>query len=148
MPIPPVMPAAVRLQLHGAVEPGAIVSTDREYLAGLIHHVALEYDANAAGGTTNEYGIREEQWMPIHGLDDVPCLITIKLPKNVQIGERITPQMTWKVQFGRSLVLDTKNRLVWLDPEDGSSRYGYVQGRLVNVMNHHWRCICIENPPV
>jgi hypothetical protein len=148
MPVPPLNPAVIE-EGKGQVQPAApIVSDDVEFLAELKDLVALEYDANAAGGVTDAAGLRDEDWQLIVGLGSVPCHLTIRQPVNVKVGDRPSAQLTWLLQFGRSMTLDIRNRVVWLDPEDGSTRYGYVQGKLINAhgLNHHWTMTAIENP--
>lgn len=148
MPVPPLNPAVIN-EAADQVQPAQpLVSWDPDFLAQLDQRVALEYDANAAGGVTNDGGLRDEDWQPIKGLESVPCHLTIRQPVNVKVGDRPSAQLTWLLQFGRSMTLDIRNRAVWVDPEDGSTRYGYVQGKLINVhqLNHHWTMTAIENP--
>lgn len=131
-----------------AQPPSPAVSSDRAFLAGLIHVCAVEYDANADGGITDEDGDREEDWQQVPGLEEVACRLIIRRPKDVQLGDRPSATMEWKCLFGLEVVADRRNRLVWIDPATGSARYGYIIGRIVNAhgMNHHWIADAYENP--
>jgi hypothetical protein len=153
--IPPGVTLLIRRRL-AAIDraiPGLVVSDDVEFLNGLVHRVAVEYDANAAGaegggGDNAGDGDRAEDWQRVIGLEDVPCRCVMKRPKNIELGDRPSTTLDWKVLFGQSLAIDRRNRLIYRDPDDGSLRYGYVQGRTVNAheMNHHWTVTAIENP--
>ena len=154
MPLPPTI-ALIRRRLAavGIALPGMLFSEDPDFVSGLIHVVAIEYDANApgsagAGGDNAGDGDRAEDWQPVHGLEAVACRLIIRRPKNIELGDRPSTMMEWKCMFGQSLSVDRRNRLVYRDDDDGSLRYGYLQGKVVNAhgMNHHWVASAYENP--
>ena len=128
------------------------VSKDKNYLRGLIHKVAFEFDANADGGITDEEGDREEDWQQVPGLEEVDCRLTIRRPKDVELGDRPSATMEWKIQLGQEIVVDRRNRAVWIDRSTGAARYGYIVGRIVThyaldgTNPHHWNATAYENP--
>lgn len=140
-----------------------IKSWDKWYLKGMIHKVAVEYNTTAYKDTLYGEDVIDEEWKPVPGLENVPCRLIIRRPRNELIGrprneligDRPSGQIQWRVLFGHSIILDRRNRLVYADPEqqrwrphETYKRYGYIQGRVVNAhqQDHHWVADAVEIP--
>lgn len=141
MPIPPVL-AMIRRRIDAtaAAVPGLIVSADYDFLAGLIHTCAVQYDANAAGGTVGPGGAPRPDWQPVVGLEEVACRIVWKASSSSESPGKPGEIRTGRVLFGQSIVADRRNRLVYTDPDTGATDYAYLVGpvRNAHMQNHHW----------
>lgn len=141
MPTPQII-ALVRQRLAAtaAAVPGLIVSDDRDFLDGLIHNCAIEYDANAAGGTVGLHAGTKPDWQPVVGLESVACRIVWKRSAPTEGEARPGVVTTGTVLFGQSISADRRNRLAYTDPDRGTVRHAYLTGEVRNahMMNHHW----------
>lgn len=117
----------------------ARVSDDVDFLGGLIHRVAVEVDVNAPGLQVDGHAGRAPDWDPLTGLDAVPCLICWKDSSPYEGDARPGQARTGRVLFGRSLVADRRNRLVYDDPDFGIMHI-YLTGpvRVSTRVAHHW----------
>lgn len=130
-------------------DPARTVSDDADFLAGLNSVVAVEKDLNAVGTYNTPLSGQAPDWKPstaYSGLEAEPVRIVFKRASEVPRDDREGATARGRVLFGASIDLTTTNRLKWVDPGSGRTRYLYVDGssRNAHEQNHHWICDFIE----
>lgn len=141
MPLPPIV-VKIRQQLAAtsAAVPGLVVSDDQDFLDGMIHTAALEYDAAAGGGVVGRRGGTKPDWQPVGGHEALACRIVWKRTDSTEGAARPGAIRTGRVLFGQSIAADRRHRLVYADPDAGAPAHAYFLGpvRNAHMMNHHW----------
>ncbi len=117
-----------------------VFSTDQSYLEGLIHTVTIEQDLNASGTTVGQRGTVGENFVAVFGWVNIVAFIQIEQPRRGESNDKESGTVAWTVLFGQNVALDIRHRIVWVDPDFGVPRYGYVEGKSINDgnTNHHW----------
>ena len=117
---------------------------DRDLMTMMDHVVAVWKDWNASGLQSSPEGVPQPNWMPVPGLEAVPCHKS-RSNENIQAdvgasgGERIS-EVGEVFIFATPIVVDESYMLVWNDPyRPGVTWYYYVEddshspgGRLAN----------------
>ncbi|MHC5544075.1 hypothetical protein ACYOEI_38100 [Singulisphaera rosea] len=120
---------------------------DPDFVEGLNSFCLVEFDANAEGASKGERGDRLEDWTPLADPYAYRCrLVQARNPRSLQLADKPSETLRWRVLFGQFVSVDIRNRLVIIDPDDGTYRYLYILGKIVNAhqMGHHWYCDAIE----
>lgn len=124
------------------------VSWDADFLAGLVHTVAVDQDANASGATTGVHGGAEPDWQPVAGLESVACLLGFRRASAFERDRQPRGSRFGRALFGASIYLDTTNRLRYQDPDQpGRTIYLYVIGASMpstGLPIHHWTVDWVE----
>lgn len=123
------------------------MTTDPWFLSGLIHTVAIDYDANAAG---TELGIRagyKPDWRQLNNFQALACRCVAVGDGSVTQDGRTVAVINWVLVYADTLTLGVTNRVRFADPGSGGLvRYLHPKGRsrVEGGNDHHAVCELVE----
>jgi hypothetical protein len=108
----------------------ARASTDRFFLRGLAHVVAVQVNLARDGSVVGQMGAASPpNWQPVAGLEAVACRIGEFKPQATEGAGRPGQMTEARVLFGREIAAGRGYRLVRQDPAFGL-RYYYLTGKV------------------
>src|SRR5262249_34001919 len=96
---------------------------DPNFDRGMVHTVAVLFDANAAGDELTDHGGAPPDWQPAPGLGAVPCRVRLFVAASSENGQRPQELANFRVLIAalptatarRTHRLDSTTLLVWVD---------------------------------
>lgn len=124
--------AAVR----DVLPPGLRQTSDQAYIGGMIHTVALYYDAAAGRGPR---GGTKLDWQPVGGFEAIACRVVLRRPEPTEGAGKPGDLVMGRVLFGQQIPAGRGNKLVWESP-DGPTMHLYLVGPVIDAhgMGAYW----------